>query len=122
MTVLVRVMEEQVGDVALVVVEGEIDTSNARDLAVRLRGALTNRNHALVVDLAATTYIDSAGINELFALDAELRQRRQQLHLVVVPASLIARVVGITGMERAIATHATRDAALEAASSSASST
>jgi anti-anti-sigma factor len=115
MTVLVRVVEEQVGDVALVAVEGEIDTSNARDLALRLRGALTNRSHALVVDLGATTYIDSAGINELFALDAELRQRRQRLHLVVLPASLIARVVDITGMDRSIATHETREAALAAA-------
>ena len=112
---LVRVIEEQLGDVAVVALDGEIDTSNARSIATRLRGALTNRTHALVVDLAGATYIDSAGINELFALDLELRQRRPSLHLVVRPGSAIARVVGITGMDATIATHPGRDAAIAAA-------
>ena len=51
--------------------------------ATRLRGLLTNRSESLVVDLVATTYIDSAGINLLFELAAELRQRQQRLFLVV---------------------------------------
>ena len=112
---LARVLEDQADDVAVVAIDGEIDASNAGDVAARLRGALTNHSFALVVDLAATTYIDSAGINELFALEAELRQRRQALHLVVLPASPIARVLAITGMERSIAIHADRAAALQAA-------
>jgi anti-anti-sigma factor len=113
---LVRVVDEQVGEVALVAIDGEIDASNARDVGARLRSALSNRSHALVVDLVHTTYIDSAGINVLFALDLELRQRRQRLHLVVRPESPIARMIGITGLDRAVATHSERDAALEAAS------
>ena len=112
---LVRVLDEHVGATAVATIDGEIDASNAGDVAARLRGALTNHSFALVVDLAATTYIDSAGINELFALEAELRQRRQALHLVVLPASPIARVLAITGMERSIAIHADRAAALQAA-------
>jgi anti-sigma B factor antagonist len=115
MSPLVRVAEEQVGDVTVVAIDGEIDASNARDVGERLRSALTNHSHALVVDLGQTTYIDSAGINVLFALDLELRQRRQHLHLVVRPASPIARMTGITGLDRAVATHPERDAALAAA-------
>ena len=42
---------------------------------------------ALVVDLAATTYLDSAGINLLFGLADELRDRQQRLHLVVADGS-----------------------------------
>jgi anti-anti-sigma factor len=117
MSVLVRVIEEQAGDVAVVALDGEIDASNAGAIAVRLREALTNHSRALVVDLVDTTYIDSAGINELFALDAELRQRRQALHLVVGAQSAVARVVAITGMERTIRVHAARAAALAAAAS-----
>ena len=115
MSPLVRVVEEQVGEVTVVALDGEIDASNARDVGERLRSALTNHSHALVVDLTGTTYIDSAGINVLFALDLELRQRRQHLHLVVGPDSPIARMIGITGLERAVATHPERDAALAAA-------
>ena len=112
---LVRLVDERVGEVAVVTIDGEVDASNARDVAERLRGALTNHSHALVVDLTETTYLDSAGINELFALETVLHQRRQALHLVVRPGSPIARVIAISGMERAIAIHPTREAALEAA-------
>ena len=115
MSSLARVVDEETGEVALLALEGEIDASNARDVAQRWRGALTNRSHALVVDLDATTYIDSAGINELFALDAELRQRRQQLLLVIRPGSAVARVAAIVGLDRTIATHAARADALAAA-------
>ena len=61
-----------------------------RDLGERLRAALTNRSLALIVDLSGTTYLDSAGITLLFALDAELQERRQRLHLVV-PAGVADR-------------------------------
>jgi anti-anti-sigma factor len=115
MSQLARVVDEETGEVALVALEGEIDASTARDVAQRLRGALSNRSLALVVDLDATTYIDSAGINALFALDVELRQRRQQLHLVIRPGSAVARVAAIVGLDRTVATHATRDAAHAAA-------
>lgn len=114
MSLLVRVVDEHVGGVAVVTIEGEIDASNVRDVAERVRTAVTNHSHALVVDLAETSYIDSAGINALFALHIELRQRRQQLHLVVRPGSPIVRVIGITGLEQTVATHPSRFAALEA--------
>lgn len=116
MSPLIRVVDEQVGDVTVVAIDGEIDASNARELGDRLRSALTNRSHELVADLAETTYIDSAGINMLFALDLDLRQRRQRLQLVIHPESPIARMAGITGLDRAVTTHPARDAALEAAS------
>ena len=119
MTQLIRVVEEQGSeDVAVVALEGEIDASNARDVAARIRAALTNRSLALVVDLSETTYIDSAGLNELFALDVELRQRRQALHLVMRPGSAVARVADIVGLDRTVPTHADRATALALLSTS----
>ena len=112
---LVRMLEHHVGALAVVTVDGEIDASNARDVRERLRGAMTNHSHALVIDLLETTYIDSAGLNVLFALDLELRERRQRLHLVIEPGSPVARLAAITGLDRAVATHSTREAALAAA-------
>jgi anti-anti-sigma factor len=114
MSWLARIVEEREGEVAIAAVEGEIDSSNVGELAGRVRAMLTNRSEALVVDLAQTSYIDSAGINLLFALGTELRERQQELHLVVSPTSPIARMLTITGVDATVATHATRAAALQA--------
>jgi anti-anti-sigma factor len=110
---LAHVTDEQVGDVAIVAIEGEVDASNAVAVGDRVRGALTNRSTALIVDLSHTRYIDSAGINQLFALDLELSQRRQALHVVVPATSPLARLLAIAGLDLTVAMHATRAAALE---------
>jgi anti-sigma B factor antagonist len=113
---LARLVEQKDDDVLLAAIEGEIDASNAGDLHDRLRRLLTNRSDALVVDLVATTYIDSAGINLLFELAADLLQRQQRLYLVVAEQSAIARMISITGLLQVVPVHPTREAALRAAS------
>jgi anti-anti-sigma factor len=93
-------------------VQGEIDASNAAEIAARLRALLVNRSFGLVVDLTSTTYIDSAGINMLFVLGDELRARQQELRLVVGPATPIARILAITGLDSVCRAHATVEEAL----------
>ena len=114
MTVLARVTDEHHGEVPLVTIAGEIDASNAGEIAERLRAALSNRSEALVVDLSGTTYIDSAGLNILFELSTALRERQQKLHLIVGRSSPIARMIAIVGLDAAVPTHPTRAAALDA--------
>ncbi len=113
MSALAEVHEEWRGETPIARVEGEIDTSNAREIAARLRGLVGNRSFGLVVDLSATTYIDSAGINMLFTLGDELRSRQQGLRLVVAPATPIARMLAVTGLDRAYPAHASLDEALD---------
>ena len=115
MSLLARVSEESYGEVTVAVVEGEVDASNAAELGDRLRTALTNRSMALVVDLSATTYLDSAGINLMFALASDLGERQQRLMLVVPPAVPIARAIAVTGLDVTVPTHPTREAAVAAA-------
>jgi anti-anti-sigma factor len=93
-------------------VQGEIDASNATMIGIHLRALVANRAFGLVVDLTATRYIDSAGINMLFVLGDELRARQQQLRLVVGPATPIARMLAITGLDRTYPAHASLDEAL----------
>ena len=114
MTLLAKVSEETHGDVVVAAIEGEIDASNTRGLGDRLRSALTNRATALVVDLTAVRYLDSAGINLLFDVAVDLRERQQELHVVVPPTSPILRAIAITGLDRAVPTHGDRAAALAA--------
>lgn len=112
MTLLARVADARIGAVEVAAIEGEVDASNVGEVGTRVRDLVTNRSVALVVDLTATTYLDSAGINLLFALDAELRERQQRLGLVIAPSSPIARTASISGLTAAVPTHATRAAAL----------
>jgi anti-sigma B factor antagonist len=85
---------------------GEIDAANAGEIGAGLRGLLTNRSFALIVDLTPTTYLDSAGINLLFGLGEDLERRQQELHLVIDAQSPIARMVSLTGLDVAVPTHA----------------
>ena len=115
MSRLARLSEEQRGEVSIAAIEGEVDASNAAELGDGLRALLTNQSTLLVVDLSETTYLDSAGLNLLFALDGELSGRLQELRLVVPHGSPLGRTLAITGLDRAISTHATRDVALSPA-------
>ena len=113
MTLLARVVEEDAPDsVALAAVDGEIDASNTAEIAHRLRGMLSNRHTALVVDLSRTSYLDSAAINLFFELGGDLLQRQQQLLLVVPERSPIARALTITGLDAAVPMHHERASAL----------
>jgi len=113
---LATLHEECHGPVAVVRLEGQVDASNVDLIGVGLRGILTNHARGLVVDLRPTTYLDSAGINLLFVLGAEMRSRQQALGLVVENEAPIARMLAITALDRSFPVHSTLDAAVADAS------
>ena len=115
MSAVADIRTQQDGDVQIAVLEGEVDSSNAQEVDVRLRALLTNRAMAMIVDLTRIVYLDSAGINVMFQLGDDLRSRQQTLHLVVDPATPIARMLAITALDRAQPTHRTLDEAIAAA-------
>ena len=80
------------GDVPVGAVNGEVDASNVAEVGGALRSLVTNRSSVLIVDLSPTTYLDSAGINLMFALGDELRARQLTLKLVIAERSSIARM------------------------------
>ena len=81
---------------------GEIDASNVADLSQRLLDAVSNRSRALVLDLTETSYIDSSGISLIFDAAARMRNRRQQLRLVVQPRSFVAEVLAAVSMQDSV--------------------
>jgi anti-anti-sigma factor len=97
---IARVDETWEGEVPVAALVGEIDASNAREIGDRLWALLTNRLEAMVVDLSETVYVDSAGLNLLFALAEQMRGRQQTLAVVVRAGSPIERMVRITGLEQ----------------------
>src|SRR5689334_15663242 len=65
---------------------GEVDISNADKLRTAITEATPNQSLALVFDLSEIDYLDSAGIQLIYQLRADLRARGQSLRLVI-PAS-----------------------------------
>jgi anti-anti-sigma factor len=105
MTTMATVRGETRGDVSVARVEGEIDAANVLEVGARIRSLVTNRSMRLVIDLSQVTYLDSAGINVIFAIGEELRSHQQTLDLVVAEGSPIARMLAITSLDRAHLTH-----------------
>ena len=112
MSTLARLEDEWHDEIPVARVQGEVDASNVKEIGDRLRALLSTRSVAMIVDLSATTNLDSAGINHLFALAQEMRSRQQRLALVVADPSPIARMVGLTGLDRAMPVHPTLPDAL----------
>ena len=114
MSDLARVAAEWHGETPVAAVQGEVDASNVAEVGVALRGLVTNRSSVLVVDLSTTSYLDSAGINLMFALGDELRSRQLELRLVIPPKTSIARMLSITGLDRVYPTYPTAADAVSA--------
>jgi anti-anti-sigma factor len=99
---LARLSFETEGDVELARVAGEVDASNVDDLSQKLLETVSNKARAVVLDLTETSYIDSSGISLIFDAAARLRNRRQQLRLVVTPRSFVGEVLSAVSMQESV--------------------
>jgi anti-anti-sigma factor len=111
---LARLSFETGGDVELARVAGEVDASNVDHLSEELLASVSNDVRALVLDLTDTSYIDSSGISLIFDAAARLRNRRQQLRLVVSPGSFVGEVLSAVSMEESVPIDRALSDALEA--------
>jgi anti-sigma B factor antagonist len=84
-----------------VVVSGELDMSNADQLAARLAEAEAGDPAELEIDLRHLSFMDSSGLAELFA--ANRRAREHGHHLVIVKNhGPIERVLNLARVEEVI--------------------
>jgi anti-sigma B factor antagonist len=104
-TELAIVRVERLGDRTVVAIEGEVDMSNAAQLGAEITAAVPNGIRELVVDLTATTYLDSVGVSLLLRLAARLSSRRQTLRVVVPPDTPIRAVLELAGVPDVIEVH-----------------
>ena len=110
---------EREGKIAVAVLTGEVDMSNAASVRQQVAESVTPDDDALLVDLSGLSFIDSAGLHALIELGTVLDERRQQLLLCVPHGSPIGRAIEIIGLSRSISIHADRGEALEVAHASA---
>jgi anti-sigma B factor antagonist len=103
---------EPVGDVVVAHLTGEIDMSNADDVADALSGQTPTEARALVLDLREVVYLDSAGIRLIYSVRSRLDHRGQQMRLVVEPGGPITDALRIADVPRAVGAVETVDAAV----------
>jgi anti-sigma B factor antagonist len=82
-------------------ISGEVDMSNASYVRDQLLASMPNEAIALVLDISATRYLDSAAIEVLFEVSRRLARRRQQLRLVMPADSPLRRVIQLTEVHTA---------------------
>jgi anti-anti-sigma factor len=115
---LARLSFETDGQVELAHVAGEVDASNVEDLTNQLLEAVSNNAKALVLDLTQTSYIDSSGISLIFDAAARMKNRRQELRLVVPPKSFVSEVLAAVSMADSVPIDAEIGQAVRAATAS----
>lgn len=93
---------------------GEIDMSNAAELAAAITRMTPNDALGLALDLTDVDYLDSAGVHLMYRLRESLQARGQALRLVIPDSSLVADAMRLAGVTDHIETAATLDEALEA--------
>ena len=113
------VRTEREDKIAVAVLKGEVDMSNAASVRLQIAESVTPDDDALLVDLSELSFIDSAGLHSLIELGTVLEERRQQLILCVPHGSTIERAIEIIGLPRAVSVHTDRAEAMEAARTSA---
>jgi anti-sigma B factor antagonist len=111
MTPLADIRFETLDRVVIARLQGEIDMSNAGELGTAINGRVPGDAVAVVLDLGAVEYLDSAGIHVVYELRERLAQRGQEIRLVVAPDSPIAAALEYAGAARALGAAGTvRDA------------
>ena len=91
---------------------GEVDMSNATYVRDQLLASMPNDALALVLDITACRYLDSAAIEVLFEVSRRLGRRRQELRLVMPPDSPLRRVIELTEVHTAAPVYGSLEAAV----------
>jgi anti-sigma B factor antagonist len=92
------------GRTAVVTATGEIDLTNAEGLRDTLLSVLNSGALGLVVDMTATTFLDSAGVTALVRASRRAAATEAILRLAVTAAPVL-RVLNLVGIDRLIEVH-----------------
>lgn len=87
------------GHRAVAAVRGEVDISNAAELALRLEGAARSAgDRGLTVDLSDLRYMDSSGLRSLLTV----HNGHPDTRLVVRAGTLVERIIAVSGLRDVI--------------------
>jgi anti-anti-sigma factor len=99
------------GDVKVVSLVGGHDLVTAKEVRERVDDCLGSDN-GLVVSLMQTEFLDSSILHVLFDADNQLQQRERRLVLHVATASIVERVLDVSGLMHQVPCTGSLDAAV----------
>ncbi len=102
---------ERRGDVAVLHLLGDHDTCNVEQLRQAI-AAPVEAGDGVVVSLMETQFIDSAVVHALCRADQGLRQQGRRLALQVATATLVRRVLEVSGLSSDLPSTGSLEAAL----------
>lgn len=102
-------------DVTIVTFPADVDSANAYPIGEQVLVGVASECQAVILDLTATRYLDSAGIDMVFRLHDRLVARRQRLHAVVPDGAPLMRVIEIAAVADVVPVHPDLESALNAA-------
>ena len=102
--------------VVLVVLAGELDLTNARELEGRIEALPGENGRSLLIDLNRVVFMDSAALHVLFRTARRLG--RDRLGLLYEPTAAVSRALGIVGLPTVTTSGAVRDELIAALSAS----
>lgn len=116
-------VEELDGGIRSFTLNGELDHATAPELRGPLEAAIVEGARSVLIDLSECSFIDSTGLSVIVhahsrLIDANGSGGEGQLE-ICCPDAQVRRLLEITGIDRALGLHQTRDEALAALSNSA---
>lgn len=103
---LARLEIEEHESAVVATLEGEVDVSNAAEIERSIVAAARSAE-ALLVDLGALEYLDSAGVALLHRIARTRRDEGRTLVLVVPASAFARRVIEVTRLDAAVPVVAT---------------
>lgn len=103
---------EQAEGMVVFAPEGRIDSAGSIQLDAAIRQRLGPEDRAVLFDMTGVSYISSAGIRVLFALEKMLHGRGGRLHLCAVRPE-VQKVISLTGFDRVFSIAPTRESAVQ---------
>jgi len=100
------------GEVAVLVIGGELDYEVSPQLRARLLGAIKAGRRRLVLDLTEVTFIDSTAIGVLAGAVARMDKVGGGSLAVVSTHEKVLQIFEITGLDSVVSLHSSRDEAV----------
>jgi len=97
----------------LVELGGEVDLYTAPRFKEQLVALVDEGARAVIVDLSGVTFIDSTALGVLISGVKRLHETDGRL-LLAAPSRPVMRILSITGLDKVLSIHGTRDEALAA--------
>lgn len=108
---MLTIHSETQNNVSVIAVAGRIDGYSAPQLEAALQNAIQAKRYKIVVDLAATEFLSSAGIRALLKARAAASDHKGELRLAA-PAPFILDALKLVGLDKLFKLYDTRAAAL----------